>query len=150
MVLHQLKMNTESNEQPLDSTADSEDTSGSPWIHHFRPAAKWIRSKSSRPQGTAASLDEICSTNIKNSLLYVVINSNGIQGSNSNGISAEIAARFIVPNFLLLVEFSWYGVDIHLLKWIYRCSWGRRRQWRKYGEANVQTERTRIKLQSYW
>ncbi|TYI49305.1 hypothetical protein E1A91_D12G025500v1 [Gossypium mustelinum] len=69
------KINYESNDPLLESTADSGAVLGSPWLHHFRSAGKCSSITFPVPRKIAVPNDEICSRSNTNFYCKLAVNS---------------------------------------------------------------------------
>ncbi|MBA0716987.1 hypothetical protein Golax_004837, partial [Gossypium laxum] len=97
------KINYESNDPLLESTADSGAVLGSPWLHHFRSAGKCSSITFPVPRKIAVPNDEICSRSNTNFYCKSAVNSkhNPIVNSCSHSLDSCTADKH-----LLLVYFD--------------------------------------------
>ncbi|PPD86805.1 hypothetical protein GOBAR_DD16255 [Gossypium barbadense] len=113
------KINYESNDPLLESTADSGAVLGSPWLHHFRSAGKCSSITFPVPRKIAVPNDEICSRSNTNFYCKSAVNSkhNPIVNSCNHSLDSCTAA--------LMMDYKGRGLAYNVICWI-------RMEWTKY------------------
>ncbi|PPS02057.1 hypothetical protein GOBAR_AA18600 [Gossypium barbadense] len=113
------KINYESNDPLLESTADSGAVLGSPWLHHFRSAGKCSSITFPVPRKIAVPNDEICSRSNTNFYCKSAVNSkhNPIVNSCNHSLDSCTAA--------LMMDYKGRGLADNVICWI-------RMEWTKY------------------